>query len=291
MVPEGEIDGRRMAMSSTPGGPTRHGNMSAFGALLRHWRTVRRLSQFALAEDARTSTRHLSFLETGRSLPSRDMAQRLAESLALAPADANALLLAAGFAPAYAADAAKADDFEALERMLELVLAQHAAVPALVIDAHWNIRIRNAAAGRLFAGFRTGYQLPERTADNVLHILCHPAGLRQFMPDWAGYATPFVNQVRREASLALSETAVTLHDAVQAYPGVAELAGAADDDGRPRAAPPTLHLHRGRQHLSFHTAFTTFSLPFDDMGPSIRMECLYPADGVTATTLGKLAGT
>ena len=170
------------------------------------------------------------------------------------------------------------------------MLRQHGSVPAFVIDARWNIRMRNAAAANLFAEFRTGYQLPEHLAGNVLHILCHPAGLRQFMLDWADYAAPFVDQIHRQATLELSATAATLRDAVQSYPGVPELRRESKDGAGRTGTPPLLRLRRGRQRLSFHTAFTTFSLPFDDAGKSVKMECLYPADGPTAAAVRSNAG-
>lgn len=262
-----------------------------FRTLLRRWRKVRGLSQFALAEDAGISTRHLSFLETGRSLPSRDMVQRLAESLDVPAADRNVLLLSAGYAPTYPADDFAAVEFEALERMLELILSQHKSFPALVIDEAWNIRMRNAAATRLFGEFRPFYRLPDQLADNALHQLCHPEGIRQFIPNWTEYAKPFVREINREASMEQRSTAKRLRDALQSYPGVSHATELPEERSGLMQPPLTMQLRRKNRSLSFHTAFTTFVLPFALKPQYIKIECLYPADPETAKVVERLAGS
>ena len=260
----------------------------AFRTVLRHWRRVRGLSQFTLAEDTGISTRHLSFLETGRSQPSRDMVQRLADSLDLSSADRNVLLLSAGYAPTYPADDPEA---EAFERMLELILAQQTSVPALVIDEGWNIRMRNAAAVRVFGAFRESYCLPDDVADNALHILCHPDGLRQFMPNWRDYVAPFVREIDREATMAAHSDADALHDAVRCYPGLPE----ADDGPAGRTdgmqSPLVMELRGKNASLSFYTAFTTFALPSALKPRSVKIEWLYPADSATARTVHGIAAS
>ncbi len=268
-----------------------HTTGPTFRTLLRHWRTIRCLSQLALAEDAGISTRHLSFLETGRSLPSRDMVQRLAESLDVPPADRNVLLLSAGYAPTYPADDFAAVEFEALERMLEFILSQQKSFPALVIDEAWNIRMRNAAAARLFGKFRPFYRLPDSVADNALHILCHPDGLRQFMPNWTEYVEPFVREINREASLELCSTAEGLRDALHSYPGIPDATDLSEKRAGTMQPPLTMRLQRKNASLSFHTAFTTFVLPFALKPQYIKIESLYPADPATARIVERLAGS
>jgi len=268
---------------------TRQAAASAFQSLLRHWRTSGGLSQFALAEIAGISTRHLSFLETGRSLPSGDMVRRLAESLELTPADANALLLSAGFAPSFAVDDPATVDMAATEQMLDVVLAQQPAIPALVIDDGWNIRRRNAAATRLFGEIRPAYGLPASVADNALHILCHPEGLRRFMPNWQAYVEPFLRAVDREASVTRPATAAALRDAVHAYPGVPDCNGVSSARSGRKQPPLTMQLRRGDEVLSFYTAFTTFAAPSALDSRTVRIESLYPADQVTARVVEGLA--
>ncbi len=277
--------GRSDKTAKTPG------SAQAFRTVLRHWRRVRGLSQFTLAEDTGISTRHLSFLETGRSQPSRDMVQRLAESLDLPPADRNVLLLSAGYAPTYAADAPDTEAFEPLERMLELILAQQTSVPALVIDEGWNIRMRNAAAVRVFGAFRESYRLPDDVADNALHVLCHPDGLRQFMPNWRDYVEPFVREVDREATMAIHSEAQDLRDAVRAYPGLPEADGVSTARAGPMPSPLMMELEGKDTSLSFYTAFTTFALPSALKPRSVKIEWLYPADRATAKAVYDIAAS
>ena len=270
---------------------TKTNNISAsFRGLLKHWRSVRKLSQFDLAEEAGISTRHLSFLETGRSAPSRDMVLRLADSLDLPSADRNALLLAAGFAPIYPAESNDAEAFEIHEKMLDFILSQQKAVPALVIDERWNIRMRNAAADRVFAAFRPFYRLPENVANNAMHILCHPSGLRQFMANWTEYAEPFVREIDREASLGPGSPAEHLREALQGYPGMPEIADLWDGRIGTMQPPLTLRLEQETESLAFHTAFTTFVLPSALAPQNIRVECLYPADSATAAFVDRCIG-
>ncbi|MGI9381772.1 MAG: helix-turn-helix domain-containing protein [Methyloligellaceae bacterium] len=280
-----------MAMSRSDGSSNTYSAGPTFRALLRHWRTTRRLSQFDLAEDTGISTRHLSFLETGRSLPSRDMVQRLAESLDVPPADRNVLLLSAGYAPTYPAGESATVEFEALERMLEFMLSQQTSFPALVIDESWNIRMRNAAATRLFGEFRPFYRLPDSVAGNALHILCHPDGLRQFMPNWTEYVEPFVREINREASMEFGSGAERLRDALQSYPGVPNAADVSEERTGTRSSPLTMRLQRENTSLSFYTAFTTFALPFALKPKSIKIESLYPADPATARVVESLAAS
>lgn len=260
-----------------------------FGAWLRHWRGLRGLSQLALAGDAGISSRHLSFLETGRSLPSREMVERLAETLAVPAAERNVCLLAAGYAPVHPVDDASAGAFEALERILDFVMARQTSFPALVIDEGWNIRMRNRIAVEVFAGFREAYRLPESIGDNAMHVLCHPEGLRRFMPDWARYVVPFVREIETAAAMPGSPLG-GLRDEILAYPGVAEALAAGP--GRAGMLDPvlTLRLMRDDVSLAFHTAFTSFPLPFADNPRAVKIESFYPADAETGRLVDALGG-
>ena len=131
----------------------------AVGELLRHWRGVRRLSQLALALEAETTTRHVSFIETGRSQPSRAMVLRLARVLDVPIRERNQLLLAAGYAPVYTETGLAAEDAELVAAALARMLESHEPYPAVVMDRHWNILDRNHAAHALF-----GWLLRERAS-------------------------------------------------------------------------------------------------------------------------------
>ena len=246
-----------------------------FGDLLRTWRRARGLSQLAFAGDAGISARHLSFLETGRSRPSREMIERLAETLGLSRLDQDGLMLAAGFAPV-------SDTSEVTDAVLAFLLSTETPYPTLIMDDHWNIRMRNVAAGRVFGSFRSNYQLPDAVANNALHILCHPNGLRRFVTDWDIYATPFLQAVERDAAKAPQSAAAHLRRDLDAYP----------DLPRPLHNGPaplsTLNLQNGRIRLSFHTAFTTLRLPTASSLGSYRVETLFPADPATAGYLEEI---
>ena len=260
-----------------------------FGSWLRHWRGLRGVSQLTLACEAGISARHLSFLENGRSHPSRDMVERLSDSLEVPSADRDLLLISAGYVPVTQVETGAASDFEDLETVLRAILARHTTVPALAIDAFWEIRMRNGLVEVLFGEFRRSYSLPDRVANNALHILCHPQGMRQFMPDWAAYAEPFVREVEREASMSADPTTERLLREVRAYPGVpgvGEVVGARGTD-----AQPVLKLIRGegRAPLAFHTTFTTVSLPATQGARGVKIECFYPADTTTAEEVEAVA--
>ncbi|HEY0780911.1 MAG TPA: helix-turn-helix domain-containing protein, partial [Thermoanaerobaculia bacterium] len=152
-----------------------------FGALLRHWRTLRRISQLALSLDAEVSTRHLSYVETGRAQPSREMVLRLAEALQVPLRERNALLLAAGYAPFYRHTSLDAPELEAARRAVELLLTQLEPNPVLVVDRYWNTLRMNAGAKRflgLFPGCDSG------TPHNGPRLVFDPQGLRPFIANW-----------------------------------------------------------------------------------------------------------
>ena len=154
----------------------------AVGELLRHWRGVRRLSQLALALEAQTTTRHVSFIETGRSQPSRAMVLRLARVLDVPIRERNQLLLAAGYAPVYAETGLAAEDAALVAAALQRMLAAHEPYPAVVMDRYWNILDRNHAAHALF-----GWLLRERAQHgpgNLIRNFFDPDGLRPYVANW-----------------------------------------------------------------------------------------------------------
>lgn len=203
------------------------------------------------------------------------MVERLAEALDIPPTERNVCLLAAGYAPVYPMDGASAGAFEALERILDFVMARQTSFPALVIDEGWNIRMRNRIDVDIFAGFREAYRLPPDIADNAMHVLCHPDGLRRFMPDWARYVVPFVREIEMAAAKPGS-TLVGLRDEILDYPGVAE--ALAKGTARTGMLAPVLtrRLIRDNVSLAFRTAFTTFPLPFADNPTAVKIESFFP---------------
>jgi len=262
----------------------------SFQHMLRHWRGVRRMSQLGLATDAGISARHLCFLETGRSQPSREMVRLLAQVLDIPLAEQNALLVAAGFAPVFGARGLEAPELAPIQQALDFMLTQQEPYPALVLDEGWTIRQRNAATSRVFGPLRQAYDMPEALSSNVMHVLCHPAGLRPFMRNWQEFVYGFMQVLHREASQGLSQKAANLHAELMCYPGMAEGMKQAEA-ARADAPMAVMHLRRGAQELSFFVTLTSFAMPRDVTLQQIKIECFFPADAATAAAVKKLAAT
>ena len=263
---------------------------SAFGTLLRGWRTARRLTQEDLADDAEVSVRHLSFLETGRSRASREMVLVLASALELPLRERNTLLGAAGFAPAYLETPLDDAPMAHVRRALDHLLAQQEPFPALVVDRLWNVTRMNAGAERLFARFYLPRHPPEIALLNLAHALFHPEGLRHVIVDWPAVAAEFAERLHREAAADLGDQGPrALRDAVLAYPGLP------DHLGRPRVAVAPavalpLHLRapdgvEGR----FFTTLTTLGTPLDVTAEEHRVESYFPLDDETDELMRALA--
>jgi transcriptional regulator with XRE-family HTH domain len=258
--------------------------------LLRHWRLARRLSQLALATEAEISGRHLCFLETGRAQPSREMVQLLATALDIPLGDRNALLLAAGYAPAYAERGLGAPEGAHVQRAFEFILERQEPYPAIVVDGAWNIVMSNGAARRIFPLFLSPGALTPQHARNALHAVCHPAGMRQFVVNWEEFVGPLIQTVHREAAGGINPAAARLRDELLAYPDMP----ARWKLPEPRSpAPPVLamQLRRGDLALAFFSTLTMLATPRDVTLEQLRIECFYPADPATEETARRLAAT
>jgi len=259
-----------------------------FGALLRYWRTARRLSQLALAVEAEISSRHLCFLETGRARPGREMVGRLATVLDVSLSDRNAMLIAAGYAPAYGTRALEAPELEHVRRALAFILTQHEPYPALVVDGEWNTVMTNGAARRIFGLFQEGSALPGDAARNAMHMICHPDGIRRFIVNWEEFAGPLVQMIHRDAAGGAGPAAGRLRDALLAYPGMPSRWKVPD----PHAPVPpvlTMRLERGDLSLAFFSTLTTLATPRDIMLEQLKIECFHPADAATEDAARRLA--
>src|SRR5262249_25008486 len=164
-----------------------------FGRMLRQWRDARHMSQLALATEAGISTRHLSFLETGRAQPSREMVQLLTGTLDVPLGERNSLLVAAGYAPAYGERPLGAADLEPVRRALEYILRQQEPFPALVLDGEWNVVMSNDAAHRVFEVFKSLARTP-----NVMRKVFDPDGIRPFVVNWTSIAECMMQGLHRE---------------------------------------------------------------------------------------------
>ena len=259
------------------------GGALGFGRLLRQWRTTRHLSQLALATDAGISTRHLSFLETGRAQPSREMVQLLAGMLDVPLGERNALLVSAGYAPAYGERHLGAPELEPVRSAIQFILRQQEPFPALVLDGEWNVVMRNAASHRIFELFRG-------PADhvNVMRTVFDPNGLRPFIANWPCIAECMMQSLHREVAATGNEAIVRLRNELLAYPGVPSRWAAPDALS---SFPPlvNMELRKGDLSMAFFSMITTLATPRDIVLQRLKIECFFPADASTEQTARRLA--
>lgn len=252
------------------------------GERLRDWRQKRRLSQLDLACEAEISTRHLSFLETGRAAPSRDMVLRLAERLDVPLRERNALLLAAGFAPVFPERSLDDPGLAAAKVAVEALLAAHMPFPALAIDRRWTMLASNASAGLLLAGVDP--KLLEGPV-NVLRISLHPDGVAPRIVNLAELRGHVLSRLRRELADSGDPGLAELIRELAAYPG-----GEAHPRGGEGMIATPLRLKTPEGELSFLTTTMTFSGPLDVTVSELTIETFLPADPATAAALRAMAG-
>jgi len=264
------------------------GNVAtAFGTVLRRWRTARSMSQLTLATEAGISTRHLSFLETGRAQPSREMVQLLAGMLDVPLGDRNALLVSAGYAPAYGERPLSAPELEPVRRALEFTLHQQEPFPALVVDGEWNIVMRNEGAARIFDLFVTR-DCGDAEVPNVMRTVFCPEGIRRYIVNWEELAECLVHSLHRQVAATGNDAMARLRDELLAYPGVPSRWSVPD----PTVAMPPLvsmQLKKDDLSLTFFSMITTLGTPRDVTLQQLKIECFFPADAATEQTARHLA--
>lgn len=256
------------------------------GEMLRTWRQRRRLSQLALACDAEVSARHLSFLETGRSRPSRQMLTHLAELLDIPPRERNSLLLAAGFAPLHTEtplDNPKAADGR---RAVEFLLAGHEPSPALAVDRHWTLVASNRATGLFLTGVAPELLEPPV---NVLRLSLHPKGLAPRIVGLGQWRAHTLERLQKQIDASGDAELMALYTELEGYP-----CGPASDGriqknehGYGEIIVP-LRVRTDEGVLSFLTTTTVFGTAVDLTFSELAIESFFPADEFTAETLRRL---
>ena len=253
------------------------------GALLREWRARRRLTQLDLALEAGISARHLSFVETGRSKPGREMLLAVAEHLAIPFRERNRLLLAAGHAPAYPERSIEDPELEPVREALDRVLASHEPYPAVAFDRSWNLVAANAPMTELAARVEIDPALLEPPV-NLLRAGLHPDGFAPLIINLAEWRNHFLKRLDHQLAVGGDDELRSLRDEVAGYPPEQEgheTPGGGDMLGPVRVRAP------GGGEWSFFGMFATFDTPFEVTSSELAVELLFPANRVTAEALAK----
>lgn len=268
----------------SPGARSRRGDV-AFGELLRRWRTLRSFSQLELALAADVSSRHVSFMETGRARPSADMVSRLAEALTLPLRERNALLLAAGFAPGYEERPLAAPELSRARQAIELILEHQEPYPAFVLSQHWDVVMRNRASDRVF-----GWLLRGRARDrNIMRQVFSDEGLRPLIVNWDEVARDMVQHLHGQALQTPSDRALAaLRSEILASPNAPARPG--DVSLSPAPLLTAIYARDGKE-LRFFSTLSTFGAPYDVTLEELRIESTFPADAATDEFCHELART
>ncbi|WGR91405.1 helix-turn-helix transcriptional regulator [Bradyrhizobium sp. ISRA443] len=254
------------------------------GEHLREWRQRRHLSQLDLAVDAEISARHLSFVETGRSAPSRDMVLKLAERLDVPLRERNVLLVAAGFAPAFPQRSLDDPALKSAREAINLVLKAHEPNPALAYDRHWNL----VSANRMVAPLLEG--VPQRLLGqpfNILRLAFHPEGLAPRtvnLPEWAAH---LLERLHRQCEATADPELLKLYQDLKSYPIPARSAPITPDNN---VAIPFKLRHNG-EVLSFISTTMVFGTPVDVTLQELALETFFPADELTAERMRQIAAS
>ena len=249
-----------------------------FGALLREWRTRRRLTQLALACDAEISTRHLSFLETGKAAPSREMILHLSAQLDVPMRERNVLLVAAGYAPHFSERALEDPALIPARQAVEMVLEAQKPYPAFAIDRHWTLVASNNALPELYERVSPALLRPPV---NGLRLTLHPDGLAPQITNLVEWRAHLLARLRHQIDLTADPVLIDLLREVTQYPAPpASVATHAPDLAHAAAVPFRVSVNRGV--LDFFSTTTVFGTPVDVTLSELALECFYPANAQTA---------
>ncbi len=264
--------------------------VEGFASRLRWWRTTRRFSQLQLASEAEVSSRHISFLETGKAKPSREMVIHLATVLDLSLRDRNALLHDAGFAPAYSHNDLDAPELDEVRQVIVELLAAHSPNPAVAVDRRGDVVEANAAAMYLIAATVTGDSAALAPTININRLSLHPDGIRSQMANWPAAAGNLLQRFEREvAHRPADEELQALLAEVLSYPDVEDLRRAPMlPTGTDLLVPLEVETFDG-QALRLVTTVATIGAPYDVTLDELRLETFFPVDDRTRAVLADWA--
>jgi transcriptional regulator with XRE-family HTH domain len=264
------------------------GSQPGVGSLLREWRERRRLTQLELALDAGISARHLSFVETGRSKPGRELLLRVVEQLQVPFRERNRLLLAAGHAPAFPERSLEDPELAPVRKALDVILTGHEPYPAIAVDRAWNLVAANSAVQALTEGIDVDPALLEPPV-NAVRISLHPRGLAPLIENLAAWRAYFRDRLERQLAITGDPDLAALIEEVAGYPAPAPEPDRESDPGAGEVLGPLRVRAPGGGELSFLGMFATFDSPFEVTTSELAIELLFPADRATAEALEGLA--
>jgi transcriptional regulator with XRE-family HTH domain len=239
--------------------------------ILRYWRHERGKSQLDLSLDTGISQRHLSFVESGRSAPSRDFLSVVSDALNIPLRERNVLRLASGYAPLYSEQNMDTEQMAIVTQAVDRMLQQHEPHPALVLDRYWNVIRTNQAAPRFFASFVDLEARPKPR--NLLDLMFDPAGMRPFVEEWEKVAAGLLQRVRREAvGQVVDARLAELLERLRKYPGVAGL----KPPLTPQSPVLSITFRRGDERFSYFSLITTVGTPQCITAQELRVECMFP---------------
>jgi transcriptional regulator with XRE-family HTH domain len=252
------------------------------GPLLREWRLRRRLSQLELANEAEVSARHLSFVENGRSKPSRELVLHLAEHLDVPLRERNALLLAAGYAPVYRERSLDDEEMDPVRDALDRVLSGHEPYPAVIVDRRWDLVAANETALRLFTAGVAPHLVEPPV--NAYRLGLHPEGLAPRVRNMGEYSHHLLTRLQREVVMSGDPDLEALLEEVRGYPDLAHPNPVDADPARMVLLPMDFTTVEG-ERLSFFSTIATFGTALDVTVAELSIEAFFPADDHTRSVL------
>lgn len=249
------------------------------GELLAEFRRTQRMSQLDLAVMADVSSRHLSFIETGRSRPSADMVKRLAREMDLSCRDTNRLLLAGGYAPFFSESSLDSDAMAPVRQALQIMLSNHDPYPAVVLDAHWNVLMANQGQQAMMAAM-IAERGPFPAINNVVELVFHPDGYRPFLVNWEKVACFLLRRLRRDMQ---ARPDPALDDLMSRLSALADIDTLLQQDTSPGQTEPmlALEIELGGQRLRSFSTLASFGTALDVVMEELRIEHYFPADEAT----------
>ncbi len=260
---------------------------NSFGQLLKQWRSQRNFSQMDLSITSNVSQRHISFLESGRSKPSRDMVLTLSAVLDIPLRQQNKMLTAAGFAALYSEFDLSDPEVAPIRQALEFTLRQQEPYPALVIDRYWNQVMMNKGAEHLIEWLTEAKELPVEIGQNLIKLMLHPQGVKEHVENWEIVASHIIHRVHRETQTDGEQQSQLLFNSLLAYPAVENLWRSPVKENWQLPLLNTV-FSKAHQRLSFFTTLTTLGTPQDITLQELRLECLFPSDEATEEVFQRL---